>query len=153
MRSGPKTSAGGIAMAAVLAAGTAMAGDRGWAHGGGIAERMIARIDSDGDGAVSRAEVDAFIDGRFEASDADGDGEVTEAEMIAKAQARAAVQAAKRFARLDTNGDGRLSRREVESRAGVRFDCVFERVDGNGDGIVTPVELRGNRHAGRDCWR
>ncbi len=44
-------------------------------RGGG--ERMLARADSDGDGAVSQAEFSAALLTRFDAADTNGDGEIS----------------------------------------------------------------------------
>jgi Ca2+-binding EF-hand superfamily protein len=54
-------------------------------------DRLLERADSDGDGALSAAELEEMADGRrqarmermFERVDADGDGSLTEAELDA----------------------------------------------------------------------
>lgn len=77
--------------------------------------KRFMSLDADGDGAVSVAEIDAWLlraarkrrDGMLKRMDGDGDGRITAAE--AEAYARAL------FARADGDGDGRLTR--AESRA------------------------------------
>lgn len=46
-----------------------------------LGRRMLARIDTDEDGAISRAEAEAAAQGFFEKLDADQDGAVTKAEL------------------------------------------------------------------------
>jgi len=78
------------------------------------AERHALRGDLDRDGRVTQAE---FVDSRLArltASDADGDGVVTPEEAQASRQARRAEMADKRFARLDADSDGSISRAEFD---------------------------------------
>ena len=68
-------------------------------------ERVFQRLDSNGDGGVSRTE--------------------------------AQFKRQQRFARLDRNADGTLSMEEYMSP----LDRRFQVVDTNGDGSITPEEL------------
>jgi len=63
--------------------------------------------DTDGDGAVSRAELIASVDKRFAKMDANGDGQLSKADREARRAAR--------FAKMDTNGDGGVSQAEMEA--------------------------------------
>lgn len=102
------------------------------AFAAGRAERraaMFGRLDSDGDGVISRAEFDARAEARGERggprgwrgrgrgghrggwAELEGDG-LTRAEAQARAEAR--------FARMDANGDGVISREDREARRGAR---------------------------------
>lgn len=78
------------------------------AQGAG-AGRALAAIDTNGDGLISMAEVEAISAMRFQRLDANGDGMLTEAEF-----ASTTMQA---FAAVDANGDGALSRQEIRSKA------------------------------------
>lgn len=134
MRAGLMRAGLAIALATMLAAGALpAAGQDGW-HGAGLLERL----DGDGDGAISRDEARAFGDRRFADWDRDGDGWVSEAEMIEAAQERVVLGVAKVFARLDTNGDGRLERAELEAGG----TALFDRIDADGDGRVSIEEVR-----------
>lgn len=77
------------------------------------------------------------------AADTDGDGKVSKAEFVAAAKAGKG-DPAKRFAKLDTNGDGMLDKSEIEAMLARRFN----KLDTNGDGIASAAE-RTAAHAGK----
>ena len=103
-------------------------------------ERMVEKLDTNGDGNITKAEVDAHKAGRFAEADANGDGSVTAAELSAFAEAERAERRERRqaemFKRLDTDGNGSVSEAEFLARP----DRMFERADANGDGVVTAEE-------------
>jgi hypothetical protein len=72
---------------------------------------------------------------RIMAADTDGDGRVSRAEFTAAATGGKG-DPARRFTRLDRNGDGYVDRAEVDVMLGRRF----RRLDADGDGMVTPLE-------------
>ena len=130
------------ALAATLADGAPPALAQG---AGGHGERMLQRLDLNRDGAITPDEAGAVRMVRFLRLDSDGDGVITEAEMLAVAQARIARRIAKKFARMDRNGDGRVERAEFDDRGAARF----ARLDTNGDGRVSQEEIRARRHERR----
>ena len=71
--------------------------------------------------------------------DANGDGELDEAERTAMRQARLAG----RIERIDSDGDGAVSRAEAEAapRRHRRMLRDFDTLDANGDGSITNDEL------------
>lgn len=78
----------------------------------------LARMDTNGDRAVSLAEFQAWMGYAFERMDVDHDGIVSTAELpggrgkaISLAEHRATLAA--RFAKQDANHDGRLDAREL----------------------------------------
>jgi len=129
-------------------------------------ERMIQRLDVDGDGKVSQAEMLQRAAETFQRFDADGDGKVTKAEIDAKRKvfhdARKAYREIKatkgkglpearnalREARLDSMA-GRLFGRAGADRSAVftkaeieaSTAATFKQRDRNGDGFLTADEL------------
>jgi Ca2+-binding EF-hand superfamily protein len=131
--------------AAALATGVPQAQAEGT---GGHGDRMLQRLDLNRDGAISADEAGAVRTVRFLRWDTDGDGVITEAEMLAAAQERIARRIAKKFARMDRNGDGRVERAEFDDRGAARF----ARLDTDGDGRVSREEIRARPHGQRRGW-
>ena len=111
----------------------------------GHGERMLQRLDLNGDGGITSGEAGAVGAVRFLRLDTDGDGVITENEMLAAAQQRIARRIAKKFARMDLNGDDRVERAEFDDRGAARF----ARLDSDGDGQVSQEEIRARPHG----WR
>ena len=141
----------GIAIAGgmTVAVAKGVAGSRGhhWGHHGMHAQgiEMFERADADGDGKLTGAEATAFLDGVRAANDADGNGTINLAEFegIVLEQARPLI--AKRFDKLDDNGDGELSDAEIADRVA----RLMDRVDRNDDGAVDLREIKRKRRG----WR
>ena len=132
-----------VALAApILAQGTQ---NRARNHG----ERMLEHLDLNGDGGITQAEAGAVREVRFLRMDSDGDGVITEEEMRAAAQKRIARRIAKKFARLDRNGDGRVERAEFDDHGAARF----ARLDTDGDGRVSQEEFRARPHGMGRGWQ
>jgi hypothetical protein len=131
---------------ALIAAALAVGAPQALAEGaGGHGERMLQHLDLNRDGAVTPDEAGAVRTARFLRWDSDGDGVITEAEMLAATQARVARRIAKKFARMDRNGDGRIERAEFDDIGAARF----ARLDKDGDGRVSREEIRAGRHERR----
>ena len=107
----------------------------------------FAAVDADTDGNLTAAEMTAFHDARMQAIDADKDGFVSAGEMqaalLARMSDRAAGMAGMRIGRQDTDKDGRLSQTELV--AGPRAERLFARIDANGDGAISRAELEAAR--------
>lgn len=116
-----------------------VAGAPGSAPGvaGGGPGNMLARLDADGDGQLTRAEYAA----PFAMLDTDRSGVIEPGEMAPGGPGGA------RLARLDRDGDGKLTRAE--------FEAPFARLDRDGDGVVSAAEMAairarlGGRFGGR----
>jgi hypothetical protein len=120
-----------IAAAAILLAGTASAAPRG---------------DADGDGKLSLGEYQTAMRDRLMRADTDGDGKISLQEYLARpAAAKAKSDPAKRFARLDANGDGFLEAAEIDAMSGRRFAAL----DSNADGAISDDERHAHRAAAR----
>ena len=133
---------------ALAAASFLVFADGGKGGHGQKGERLKA-ADTNGDGMISRAEAATLpkIAQNFDAIDANKDGQVTTDEMRAFHQQRHAAHSAERFKKLDTDGDGRISKGEAAGSP--RLTAHFGELDVNGDGFVTPEEMKAakQRHA------
>merc|ERR1719295_1173377 len=131
------------------------------------------RFDKNGDGALEKNELcdalkssgesysDVEVDAIFSLGDVDGDGEITLEEFVALMSPSAAqiVQKLSKnfknledvkeaFKQIDTNNDGLLSKEEMMSSVGNKFDmeevnAIFELGDVNGDGEIDIAEFIG----------
>jgi Ca2+-binding EF-hand superfamily protein len=131
-------------------------------HGGKRAQHGAhhdhARLDTDGDGRLSRVEVEAGANARskranplvenFAAIDADRDGHLVRSEIRAwherqrpQREAEMRKRFDERFAAADLNGDGKLSRVEVDEKM-PRLSSRFAWMDDNRDGFLSSDELR-----------
>ncbi len=118
-------------------------------------QRMLERFDTNGDGVISTAEVEALKAERFAAADTNGDGGLSlqeiEAFREAERERRMEMRKQRMFDRQDTNGDGVISIDEFETRG----MPMFERIDADGDGEITEAELsemKGHRGHRRGGW-
>jgi Ca2+-binding EF-hand superfamily protein len=103
----------------------------------------FAKLDSDGDGTVTVAELEAGFLARWTATDSNQDGKVTVDEF----EAQSAARERERFAKQDTNSNGLLERSEVSRMP----DEVFTKLDTDGSGTLTQAELAAGRpdHGGK----
>ncbi len=155
----------GAGIAATLIAGAAIAqqaapeagAPHGWA-------RMLAKVDTNKDGAISLDETLAAAKARFAKHDTNNDSKITEQEAMAWRQQHHDMMGGKRgggwrrggedgpggrggpggpggmggpgamLERLDADHDGKLTRAE--------FDMPFDRMDANHDGVVDQAEMQ-----------
>jgi Ca2+-binding EF-hand superfamily protein len=112
------------------------------------------KADADGNGALSRAEVEKSIPRlapKFDQIDTNKDGQLSRAELHAWKKAHRGerqARAAERFRHADSNGDGKISRAEAEKNA-PRLAKRFDQIDANKDGQLTQDELRAYRESKR----
>lgn len=98
------------------------------------------KVDSNGDGIVTKAEADAAAQARFAKMDINGDGVLNKADGDARAKAR--------FAKMDANGDGVLSEEEFLAVREARLEKREERKAKRKDRKAKRAE-KGNKRAGK----
>jgi Ca2+-binding EF-hand superfamily protein len=103
---------------------------------------------------LPRTEVTQKLDAEFKSLDTNGDGKLTKAEVQAAIQKRAAEieatlqqQQKQEFDKLDTNKDGRLSLAEYQAGTSIKpkdnaADVRMGQLDANKDGSITAAEFR-----------
>lgn len=151
-----------VAGLSATALGVAVAHPRG-GHGRGPS---LEKLDTDGDGSVSKVEMLAGANERFaklvSKLDADGDGTVTVEE-------REALHA-ERAAKMEERGHGRKHHRkgfampdgpvtvaDMQSEHEDRVSARFDKMDADGDGLLSAEELsarrgrRGGHHGKKPC--
>lgn len=114
----------------------------------GQQQNRLERADTDNSGDVTFEEFAAVMNGRFANADADNDGKMTLAEIADEIQRMRAERMAKRLIeRFDIDGDGALTKAEVESQQKKRFALL----DRNDDGKISAEEMP--RRGERRGWR
>jgi hypothetical protein len=119
--------------------------------------RMIKRADLNGDGKISESEMARGIAVTFSKIDTNGDGalsasEISGAKKVLKAERKRAKASGegrlqyvkfpakrigKRFDKIDANGDGQLSKGELERVA----ERMFKKRDKNKDGYISAADF------------
>ena len=119
---------------------SALAGPHGHKgpHRGPSPEKLLARFDSNQDGQISQAEIDAATAAKAQAIDSNGDGLISAAEVEAQREARRRQRQEERLLRADANGDGQVSLDEFSQHQRDRLS----RLDRDGDGLISSEELR-----------
>lgn len=117
------------------------------------------KADLNQDGQVTKAEFTQSAESRFYAADADGDGFLTQDERKAHREAGREARKDKRFATLDTNGDGLLSRAEMEARGAKRKERKaahrqerMKTFDTNLDGELSEAERTVMKAERKEKW-
>jgi hypothetical protein len=108
----------------------------------------FATLDADGDGLVTRAELQAYRSARFAAADSDGNGMLSVEEMVAAREAQRLAQVTARAERtivaFDADGDGGLSKAELPGNQ--MAGTMILRLDTDGDGAVSQAEFEAARN-------
>ncbi|MFT5932313.1 MAG: hypothetical protein ACI93G_001398 [Hyphomonas sp.] len=138
------------ASALVIAVPFAAQAERGHGRDGGPDSEHMKAVDTNGDGDISKEEVQAFRTTMFKAADANQDGALTLDEMTLHHDAmeaqRKAEHQVRMFEKLDTDANGTVSAAEFAARP-MRG---MERFDTDGDGTVSDEEREAARAAMKD---
>lgn len=144
-----KTTVAILTALALGATATLVMADPGERPGRAAMMERLKAADTNADGLISRSEAAALprILENFDAIDANKDGQISVEELRAfRAQHRGHGEGKGRhFQRMDTDGDGKVSRQEAINAA----TAMFDRLDANKDGFVTPDELAAAHKARR----
>jgi len=98
---------------------------------------ILERYDTNHDGTVTRAEMEAGLKSEFEAADKNHDGRLDADETSAVNEARWAQGLSTTSTIVDWNHDGFVDFAEFANTA----RSLFDELDSNGDGKLTPDEL------------
>jgi Ca2+-binding EF-hand superfamily protein len=105
----------------------------------------MARIDADKDGSVTMEEFSSAS--KMKEADVNNDGELAHDELIAMLQKRDYERRAEQMTRrMDIDGDGKVTIKEIEQHRGKQFALM----DRNNDGKLEGRELRRGHFGGDD---
>ncbi len=98
----------------------------------------MQKIDTDGDGKFSRAEIAQYkgLAKNFDKIDTNNDGYLTKDEM----KAQHAKSAESKLKAIDSNQDGRISRAEADAKTPM-LAKHFDKIDANKDGFIDKAEM------------
>lgn len=113
-------------------------GHYGGHHGGGRGEMMFRTFDTDKDGTITAAEINAETERRLTGNDADGDGALSLEEFEGVWMEMMRSRMVDAFQRFDDDGDGRVTKAEVDEKT----YWMLSRMDRDEDGKITRQELR-----------
>lgn len=100
-------------------------------------------VDANGDGQITKAELQAYSAAEFSKVDTDGNGSLSIEELTAKANERRLKRIKKRakwmFQQLDVDGNGTVALAEMRAKRGGEW--MFEHLDENEDGMISHEEF------------
>ncbi len=127
-------------------------GDHGYGQGhghGGYShmQQMFEEFDSDGDGKLTTAEINAARMSRFNGADDNKDAVLSLDEFQDLWVEHMRPRMVDRFQMMDDDGDARVTEEEFA----MPFRMIMRHMDRNDDGVFELNEMRGMRRGGGDC--
>ncbi|WP_298257618.1 EF-hand domain-containing protein [uncultured Litoreibacter sp.] len=125
------------------------------AKGGHGPRVTFEELDADGNGSITKAEMQAHRNARFASADTNGDGSLSRDELVAHAKAgkegRMERRVDKMMKRMDADGNGSLSKEEMVDAGGKNKGNRFSRLDKDGNGEISKAEFEemGKKGKGR----
>jgi len=110
-------------------------------RGDKMAQHILARVDTDKDGKISKAEFDTESVALFKRLDKNSDGKIAADEVPARHWGKGP-----QFGMMDTDKDGKVTKAEFTAAE----DQMFQKLDANGDGVITPDEMAAAHHHHHD---
>jgi Ca2+-binding EF-hand superfamily protein len=108
-------------------------------RGDRMAQHILARVDTDKDGKISKAEFDTESTALFKRLDKNSDGKIASDEVPARHWGGKGQQ----FGMMDSDKDGKVTKAEFTAAE----DKMFQKLDANGDGVITSDEMQAaHRH-------
>jgi len=109
-----------------------------------MAQHILARVDTDKDGKISKAEFDTESTALFKRLDKNSDGKIAADEVPAHHWGDHGPQ----FGMMDADHDGKITKAEFTAAE----DKMFDRLDTNHDGVISQDEMAAahHRHHGQD---
>jgi Ca2+-binding EF-hand superfamily protein len=109
-----------------------------------MAQHILARVDTDKDGKISKAEFDAESATLFQRLDKNSDGKIASDEVPTHHWGgKDGGKGGGMLGRMDTDKDGKITKAEFT----VAEDKMFQKLDTNGDGVITADEMQAaHRH-------
>jgi Ca2+-binding EF-hand superfamily protein len=107
-------------------------------RGDRMAQHILARVDTDKDGKISKAEFDTESTALFKRMDKNSDGKIAADEVPARHWGGKGPM----FGKMDTDQDGKVTKAEFTAAE----DKMFQKLDANGDGVITKDEMDASHH-------
>ncbi|MGN6374576.1 MAG: EF-hand domain-containing protein [Sphingomonas sp.] len=101
---------------------------------------MLAKLDTNHDGVITRAEAQAAADARFAKMDTNGDGQIAKDEVQARRDAMRAKWQQRRAARGDQTAPTGQAKGPGAHHGHRHHRDMFAKVDSNNDGVITKAE-------------